>query len=52
MLADLVGKFSSKSTYSQLPSLSPELAAVITSLSGSAGNLGVAAVKYVGHARF
>ena len=42
VLANLVGKFSGDSTYSELPSLSPELATNIASLSGLKICLGVA----------
>ena len=41
VLAKLMGKFSGNSTYSELPSISPELAIDMTSLSGLAGHLGV-----------
>ena len=52
MLAELVGKFSGDMAYSELPLLSPELAANMTSLSGSAGILGVLVGPSVGRARF
>ena len=52
MLAELVGKFSGDSTYSELLSLSPELASDVTSLSGLVGSLGVAVGQSVGNARF
>ena len=52
MLANIVGAFSVNSTQSELPSLSPELTADVTSLSKSEGSLGVAFVRYVGRARF
>ena len=42
MLDKLVGKFMVDSTYSELPPLSPELAAGVISTSRSVGNLGVA----------
>ena len=52
MLSDLMGKFLDDSVYSELPSLSPELAADMTSLSGLAGILGVAASLSVACAQF
>ena len=52
VLAKLMGKFSGKSTYSELPSISPELATNMTSLSGLAGHLGVVVGPSVGSARF
>ena len=50
VFADLLGKFLVDSIYSELLSLSPELAADVMSLSGSAGIPGVAFGTYVGHA--
>ena len=52
MLADLVGKFSGHLTYSEFPSLSPELATYILSLSVLTGCLGVAVGPPVGRAWF
>ena len=52
MLAKLAGNFSGNLAYSESPSLSPELAADMTSLSELAGNVGVAAGPIVGHERF
>ena len=52
MLADLVGKILIDSKYSELPSLSPELAADLTALSGLAGILGVADIPSVGRSWF
>ena len=52
MLSNLLGKNLGDSIYSELPSLSTELSANVTSLSGSAVHLGVAAVTFVGHTHF
>ena len=52
MLAELVGKFSGDLTYSEFPSLSPELATYISSLSVLTGCLGVAVGPPVGRAWF
>ena len=52
MLANVVGKFSGNSTYSESLSLPPELAVILTPLSGSAGNLGLFVETSVGRARF
>ena len=52
VLAELAGKFLGDSTYSESLSLSPELAAYVMSLLGSAVGLGVAAGPSVGRARF
>ena len=52
VLAKLVGEFSGESTYSELPSLSPELASDVTALSGLVVSLVVAVLQSVGHARF
>ena len=52
VLAKLMGNFSGDSTYSELPSISPELATNMTSLSGLAGHLGVVVGPSVGSARF
>ena len=52
MLADLVVKFSSNLTYSEYPSLSPEVSADMTSLSGLVVILGVVVGPSLGHARF
>ena len=40
VMAELVGKFLANSTYSESPPFPPKLAADVTSLSGSACNLG------------
>ena len=52
MWDDIVGKFPGDSTYSESPSLSPELASNVTSPSGYAINLGVADGPSVGCGRF
>ena len=52
VLDKLVGKFLGDSTYSESTSLSTELSANMTSLSGLVGNLGVTAVTYAGSAWF
>ena len=52
VMADLVGEFLVNSTYSESPLLPPELASDVKSLSGSAVNLGVAAIPYVVSACF
>ena len=52
MMAKNVGKFPGNLTYSELPSLPPELAADMTSLAWSSGNLGIAAGPSVSHSRF
>ena len=52
VLDELVGNFWGDSTYSEFPSLSPELSADVTSLAGSAGNLDVAAGTSVVCAQF
>ena len=52
VLAEIVGKFSGDLTYSELPSLSPELATYIASLSVLTGCLGVSFGPLVGRAWF
>ena len=52
MLANPVGKFLDNLTYSESPSLFPEMTADVTSLSGSARILGVVVGQSVGCARF
>ena len=52
MLDELVGEFPGDSIYSESPSLSTELAANVTSLSGLAANLVVAYGPSVGCANF
>ena len=51
-MADLMGKFPVHSKYYESPLLPPELAAIVTSPSGSVVNLGVTDVPSVGCARF
>ena len=52
MWDNIVGKFPGDSTYSESPSLSPELASNVTSPSGSAVNLDVADGLSIGCGRF
>ena len=52
MLDKIVGKFPGDSTYFEFLSLSTELAADVTSPSGSVGNMGVMDGPYVTHAQF
>ena len=52
MFDKLVGEFSGDSTYSESPSISPELASVMTSLSRLTDHLGVVVGPSVGCARF
>ena len=52
VLVNIVGKFLVDLAYSESPSLSPELTFDVTSLSGSAGSLGVEVGPSVGCARF
>ena len=51
VLEELVGNFLGDSRYSKSLSLSTELAAEMTSISGLAGSLGVAVGPSVDHAR-
>ena len=51
-MADLLGKFTVESTYSEMPSLPPKLSANLTPLSGSESNLGDATLPSIGRARF
>ena len=52
VLAELVGEFLGDSTYSESPSLSPELAANMTASSVLVANMCVAAGPSLGSARF
>ena len=51
-MVELVDEFPGDSTYSYLYLLSPELAADVTSPSGSAGNLGVTSGPVIGERMF
>ena len=52
VLANFTGNFSGDSTYSELPSISPELATDMMSLSGLVGHLGVVFGPFGVSARF